>query len=63
MTKQTKSLCLSCGKCSVNGGKCAFEDKDKMVACPTFIRQRRDYTKALTTSPFKCLSLYSVSKR
>jgi hypothetical protein len=34
-------LCLECGKSSNAGNKCLYEEKEKMAACPTYIRIKK----------------------
>ena len=33
-------ICKECGRSSVVGSKCAFEDNEQMCFCPTFIRKK-----------------------
>ena len=33
-------LCKACGKSSNAGNSCLFEEKERMAACPSFIRMK-----------------------
>lgn len=38
MIKENLCICKKCGKSSNAGSICAYEEKEKMAACPTFIK-------------------------
>jgi len=41
MKKKPINVCLTCGKSSNAGNKCAYEEKKNMAFCPTAIRMKK----------------------